>query len=94
MTKLLTAAALLATLAAPAFAKDTADQRSFTRDGETYVYTAAVKGDATILSGRSSSGHDFRLTVRDGHVTGRSGGVPVSFDVASANAEGMELAAR
>lgn len=94
MTKLLTAAALIATLAAPAFAKDTAEQHSFTRDGETYVYTTAVKGDATILSGRSSSGRDFRLTVRNGRVYGKSGGVPVSFDVASANAGGVELAAR
>ncbi|KQS01948.1 hypothetical protein ASG11_14115 [Sphingomonas sp. Leaf357] len=94
MTKLLTAAALIATLAAPAFAKDVAAQRSFTRDGETYVYTAAVKGDATVLSGRSSSGRDFRLTVRNGHVTGRSGGVPVSFDVDSATTGGLELAAR
>lgn len=93
MTKILTAAALIAAFAAPAFAENAPQQRSFTRDGETYVYTSVVKGDATVLSGRSSSGRDFRLTVRNGHVTGKSGGVPVSFDVANTGA-GLELAAR
>jgi hypothetical protein len=93
MTKLLTATALIFALSAPAFAKDASEQRSFTRDGETYVYTAAVKGAATILAGRSSSGRTFRLTVRDGHVSGTSGGVPVSFDVPVLG-RSVELAAR
>ena len=81
MTKLLTAAALFATLATPAIAKDAANEHRFTRDGETFVYTARASGDATILSGRSGSGRDFRLVVRNGRVTGKSGGVPVSFSV-------------
>ena len=93
MTKLVTAAALILAFSAPALAKTASDQHSFTRDGETYVYTSAVRGDATTLTGHSTSGRTFRLTVRDGHVTGISGGVPVSFEVAAAGT-GVELAAR
>jgi hypothetical protein len=94
MTKLLTAAALIATLAAPAFAKDAGEHR-FTRDGETFVYTARASGDATILSGHSGSGRDFRLVVRNGRVSGKSGGVPVSFSVPKAKSDAsLEIAAR
>jgi len=95
MTKFLSAAVLLATLATPAFAKDAPDSKRFTRDGETFVYTATTEGDATILSGRSASGRDFRLVVRNGYVTGKSGGIPVSFSVpAHAPIAGTEVASR
>ena len=84
MTNFLAAFALLATVAVPAVAKDAAPKRTFPRDGQTYVYTATAKGDATVLSGRAyPSGGAFELTVRGSHVNGRSNGVPVSFDVAT-----------
>ena len=80
MTKFLTAA-LLAAIAIPAVASaEDAPQRRFTRDGETFVYTSAVKGDKTVLTGRAyPSGRDFALTVRGNRVRGFSGGVPVSM---------------
>ena len=93
MTNLVTAAALILAFSAPALAKTASDQHSFTRDGETYVYTSAVRGDATTLTGHSTSGRTFRLTVRDGHVSGTSGGVAVSFDVPVLG-RSVELAAR
>lgn len=70
MTKLFAAAALIAAIATPALAKNASEQKSFTRDGETFVYTATEKNDATILTGRSGSGRDFRLVVRNGYVHG------------------------
>ena len=79
MTKFLTAA-ILAAIALPAVASAEAPKRSFTRDGETFVYTSAVKGDKTVLTGRAyPSGRDFSLTVRGDRVRGFSDGVPVSF---------------
>jgi hypothetical protein len=95
MTKLFAAAALIAAIATPALAKNAPEQKSFTRDGETFVYTATEKNDATILTGRSGSGRDFRLVVRNGYVHGFSGNVPVSFSVPKATATPtVELAAR
>ena len=97
MTKFLTAA-LLAAIAIPAAASaGEAPQRSFTRDGETFVYTSAVKGDKTVLSGRAyPSGRDFSLTVRGNCVRGHAGGVPVSFSANTAAKTGATttLAAR
>jgi hypothetical protein len=80
MTKLFAAIALAATVAAPALAQEVSPERSFTRDGITYVYTATKVGDTTVLAGRASPvGGPFKLTVRGKHVNGRAGGVPVSF---------------
>jgi hypothetical protein len=95
MTKLFAAAALIASIAAPAFAKDAPQQKTFTRDGETFTYVATEKKDATILTGRSASGRDFRLVVRNGYVHGFSGNVPVFFSVPKATTRpSVELAAR
>ncbi|MEG3088231.1 hypothetical protein [Sphingomonas sp. PB4P5] len=89
MNKFLTAA-LLAAIAIPAVASaEDAPKRSFTRDGETFIYTSVDQGDKTVLSGRAyPSGRDFSLTVRGNHVRGFSGGVPVSFKTASAKTGG------
>ncbi len=73
---LATVVALTATTAAVA-----ADaEHSFTRNGQTYVYTAVDKGDSVVLSGRQlASGSAFHLVVRGDTITGQSDGVPVSF---------------
>lgn len=95
MTKLLTAAAALATLLAPAaaFAADSDGARSFTRDGETYVYTTTQKKDRTILTGhRLPSGTPFALTVRGRNVSGIANGVSVNFPVPAARAATREVA--
>jgi hypothetical protein len=82
MTKLFAAFALAATISAPALAQEASPERSFTRDGVTYVYTATKVGDTTVLAGRASPvGGPFKLTVRGKQVNGRAGGVPVSFAV-------------
>ena len=94
MTKFLTAA-ILAAIAIPAVASAEAPKRSFTRDGETFVYTSAVKGDKTVLTGRAyPSGRDFALTVRGNRVRGFSGGVPVSFDANTTTVSGTADVAR
>ncbi|MEN2785697.1 hypothetical protein ACFOKI_11200 [Sphingomonas qilianensis] len=97
MTKFLTAA-LLAAIAIPAVASaEEAPQRSFTRDGQTFVYTSVVKDDKTVLSGHAyPSGRDFTLSVRGKRVRGYAGGVPVSFVAESAlpRSTGTALASR
>ena len=78
-TSFLTAAVL--GLAATAASASDAPKRSFTRDGQTYVYTSTVKDGRMILDGRSyPSGSAFRLTVRGTQVRGIVGGQPVAFN--------------
>ena len=93
---LLTTAAVLAVAASPAFAKG-GTTRTFTRDGETYVYSTIDKGDHVLISGRrQSNGSAFQLSIRGDQVTGTSGGVPVSFTVPNAQAKltATDLASR
>lgn len=78
MTKTLILAAAL--FAVPAAA--TAGERSFSRDGVTYTYTSARKGESTVISGRTSTGSAYRLTVRGKRVAGLVGGTPVAFTIA------------
>jgi hypothetical protein len=62
------------------------EQRSFTRDGRTYVYTTTAREDGRMLI----SGHEqgsrtrFRLMVDGNRVTGMSNGYPVSFRASNA----------
>lgn len=58
----------------------------FVHDGRTYVYTTtAADGGATLLQGRRyPDGTAFRLVVRGGRVTGRTGGIPVAFTTTQA----------
>lgn len=76
MTRFLTAA-VVATVAfaAPASARE----RTFVREGVTYTYTATVKGDATVLEGKTSKGGDFRFVVKNGWVDGYADNNRVSF---------------
>lgn len=86
--------ALSLTASTPLFAGE-APQR-FTRDGVTYVYTTRENGDRTIIEGRSyPRGSGFYLVVKNGRVTGTSGGIPVAFAVTSAKGAGaVQTAAR
>ena len=93
MTKTLLAAALVISLAAPAFAQDKPAQKTFTRDGETYVYTSVAKANRVVISGTSyPDGGNFELVVRGDNVSGISGGMPVSFTVKGAQAKLMPAA--
>lgn len=80
MTRFTLALAATLFVAAPAFAHDQADQRSFTRDGVTYVYTSTAKGEEQIIEGVAKpSNQKFRLVVQNGWVNGTAGGTQVSF---------------
>ncbi|TCP33322.1 hypothetical protein [Sphingomonas sp. BK235] len=73
------ATALLATAAGAAPA-----ERSFTRDGHTYVYTtSALDAQRTVIEGHEvGRGARFRLVVNGDRVSGKANGVPVSFRAA------------
>lgn len=91
MTKTFISAAVLLTLPVAAFASE----RSFTRDGVTYVYTREQRGDVTVLSGKAlPAGSTYTLTVRGRKVTGQVGGTPVSFSIAKPLTRGVETAQR
>jgi hypothetical protein len=91
MTKtLLIAATLFAAVASPALADmpatatlapvETPAKQTFTRDGETYVYTTTQRTGYTLISGRSlTTGATFSLNVRGKRVSGVTNGKPVSF---------------
>lgn len=89
MTKfLLSAAALAVAFATPAIAADQSAQHSFTRDGETYVYTAVAKANHVVLTGRSfPSGGEFHLVVHGNRIEGDSDGWQVAFKVPNAQAK-------
>jgi hypothetical protein len=76
----LTAAALVPAVAAAA---PTAE-RSFTRDGHTYVYSLTPNQDGTtLIQGHEVGSHGrFRLTVNGTRVSGQANGRDVSFRTA------------
>lgn len=90
MTKtLLAAATLLAAVSTPAFA-DAAPQHTFTRDGDTYVYTTQQIANRTVITGRVlNTGDTFKLAVRGNRVTGISGQRQVSFEVPASTAKAV-----
>lgn len=89
MNKTLLAATLFAAVSTPAFA-DTAPQHTFTRDGDTYVYTTQQVADQTVISGRVlNTGDTFRLSVHGNRVSGVSGRREVSFEVPAASAKAL-----
>ena len=72
----------------------TPEPHRFTRDGQTYIYTTTTNGSRQVIDGYSANtGNRFHLIVRDGVVTGQSGGQPVAFHVAAAD-RAIETAAR
>jgi hypothetical protein len=77
----LTAALLVAAVAAPAAAQEKA---SFTYEGVTYSYTQEKVGNTTILKGSANTGDRFHYSIRNGRVVGKSNGVPVKFSVEDA----------
>jgi hypothetical protein len=84
-------AAALSSLPVTAYA----GERTFTRDGVTYVYTSEQRGETTVLSGRAlPNGASYTLNVRGRKVTGHVGGTPVSFSIAKPLAKKVETAQR
>ncbi|MBB4618755.1 hypothetical protein [Sphingomonas abaci] len=84
MRKISIVAAVAATFTATVATAAPLEHR-FTHEGQTYVYTADEAHGAKVISGhRVEDGKSFRLVVRNGRVTGRSGEAPVAFRVADA----------
>lgn len=75
-------------------------RRTFTQNGETYVYTSHDEQGRQVITGRQyPSGTPFRLVVRGDRVSGVAGGYPVSFRTqqaagAASDARGIETATR
>lgn len=78
-------AALTATVATAGYAaEDTAKQR-FTHEGYTYVYQVKDTKAGKVISGRRyPDAVAFNLAVKNGKVSGVSGGQPVGFKVEDA----------
>lgn len=86
LSKFIAAGALSAIVAvtAPAQAEEAGKQR-FTHEGYTYVYQVKDAKNGKVISGRRyPDAVAFNLSVKDGKVSGFSGGQPVAFDVADA----------
>lgn len=91
MIKTFISAAVLLSLPVAAYA----GERSFTRDGVTYVYTSEQRGESTVISGKTlPAGSSYKLTVRGKRVTGHVGGAPVSFTIAKPLVQKVETAQR
>lgn len=83
LSKFVAASALGAfvAIAAPAQAEDAAKQR-FSHEGYTYVYDVKETKSGRVISGRRfPDAVAFNLSVKDGKVSGISGGQQVSFSV-------------
>ena len=71
--------------AAPVFADTVSQPYKYTRDGETFVITTRVtdRGEKILSGYEEKSGREFSLRVANGRVSGKFGGINVSYDVPS-----------
>ena len=91
MIKTFISAAVLLSLPVAAYA----GERSFTRDGVTYVYTSEQRGEIVVLKGKTlPEGSSYTLNVRGRKVTGNVGGTPVAFSIAKPLTAKVETAQR
>ncbi|WP_028056037.1 hypothetical protein [Sphingobium bisphenolivorans] len=75
---------------APVHAEDAAKQR-FTHEGYTYVYQVKDTKTGQVISGRRyPDAVAFNLAVKNGKVSGVSGGQPVAFKVDDARGAAAE----
>ena len=80
---------LIATLALTPAVAAASESAEFTHEGTNYAYTTEKRGDVTVITGRSSSGEPFRLTVKGNRVTGTYDSRSVSFTTADAKQAGI-----
>lgn len=86
-----------ATLIASPIVAEEAPKARFQHDGQTFEYTTRQTSAGTVIEGRRfPSGSAFRFVVRNGKVTGVSGGQTVAFTVRESRgaAGGTAVAAR
>jgi hypothetical protein len=83
LSKFIVAGALGAIVAiTPASAEDAAAKQRFTHEGYTYVYQVKDTKTGQVISGRRyPDAVAFNLSVKDGKVSGVSGGSKVAFGV-------------
>ncbi|MEJ7925308.1 hypothetical protein WG908_00895 [Sphingobium sp. AN641] len=85
LSKFIVAGALAGVVAiAPAGAEE-AGKKRFTHEGYTYVYEVKDTKTGQVISGRRyPDSVAFNLAVKDGKVSGQSGGQRIAFDVEEA----------
>lgn len=82
LSKVIIAGALSAVIAAAAPASAEEGKKRFTHEGYTYVYAVRDTKTGQVISGRRyPDAVAFNLAVKNGKVSGTSGGVPVTFMV-------------
>ena len=84
LSKSIIAAALSAAIITPALA-DEADKGKFSHEGYTYVYKVKETKTGQVITGRRyPDAVAFNLAVKNGKVSGVSGGAAVAFNVEDA----------
>ncbi|EQB02705.1 hypothetical protein L288_16155 [Sphingobium quisquiliarum P25] len=85
LSKIFVAGAVSAIVAAAAPASAEEGKQRFTHEGYTYVYDVRDTKTGQVISGRRyPDAVAFNLAVKNGKVSGTSGGVPVAFKVEEA----------
>jgi hypothetical protein len=94
LSKFIVAGAISAIAATAAQAEDAAPKQRFTHEGYTYVYQVKdTKAGKTISGRRFPDAVAFNLSVRDGKVSGVSGGQSVAFKVDEARGAAADAVA-
>lgn len=85
LSKFVAAGALSVLSCTIAYAADDAPKQRFTHEGYTYVYQVKDTKTGRVISGRRlPDAVAFNLSVRNGKVSGTTGGQPVAFKVEDA----------
>lgn len=91
LSKFIIAGALSAIAATAAQAEDATAKQRFTHEGYTYVYQVKDTNTGQVISGRRyPDAVAFNLAVKNGKVSGVSGGKAVAFDVEEARGAASE----
>ncbi len=91
LSKLIVAGVVSATVATAAYAEDAAPKQRFSHEGYTYVYQVKDTKAGKVISGRRfPDAVAFNLAVKNGKVSGVSGGQQVAFKVEDARGAASE----
>lgn len=94
LSKFIVACAVSAIAATAAQAEDAAPKQRFTHEGYTYVYQVKDTKTGKVISGRRfPDAVAFNLAVKNGKVSGVSGGQQVAFKVEDARGAAAEASA-
>lgn len=91
LSKFIVAGALSVIAATAVQAEEAAPKQRFTHEGYTYVYQVKDTKSGKMISGRRfPDAVAFNLAVKNGKVSGMSGGQPVAFKVEEARGAASE----